>query len=94
VLYYSKHYFQSRNCRHEIYAAIRFDKPVILLYKGDESVLEKMQEDCINNCLGGEDDKYSSSIVALILQKLLGVDNNAQNIVSSMDSSIMDGPIE
>jgi hypothetical protein len=43
--------------------------------------------------LGGEDSKYSSSTVVLILQKLLGVGNDAHNIISSMDSSIMDGPI-
>jgi hypothetical protein len=93
VLFYSKHYFQSRNCRREIYAAIKLDKPVILLYKGDESILEEMQEECINNCLGAEDG-IDSPTATLILQKLLGVDNDAQNIISSMDSSIMDGPIE
>jgi hypothetical protein len=93
VLFYSKHYFQSKNCRREIYAAIKLDKPVILLYKGDESVLEEMQEECMNNCLGVEDGTDSPT-ATLILQKLLGVDNDAQNIISSMDSSIMDGPIE
>jgi hypothetical protein len=96
VLFYSKHYFQSKNCRREIYAAIKLDKPIILLYKGDESVLEEMQEECTNNCLGVEDGTDSPP-AALILQTLLGIGNDVQQNNVSIDSSsiIMDnGPIE
>jgi hypothetical protein len=43
ILYYSKGYFQSKDCRHEVYAAIKLDKPIILLYEGDESILAEIE---------------------------------------------------
>ena len=42
LIFYSKGYFKSKNCRHEVYAAMKFDKPIILLYEGHHSVIEDM----------------------------------------------------
>ena len=42
VIFYSKGYFKSKNCRREVYAAMKFDKPIILLYEGHHSVIEDM----------------------------------------------------
>jgi hypothetical protein len=74
ILYYSKGYFRSKNCRREIYTAIKLDKPVILLYEGDESILEEMEEECTSHCEinNGEQDCPGAG---LILEKLLGDTN-------------------
>jgi hypothetical protein len=58
ILYYSKGYFKSRNCRREIYAAAKLGKPIILIYEGDESVIEEMEDECLSNCgiSNGEQD--------------------------------------
>jgi hypothetical protein len=71
ILYYSGGYFRSKNCLREIYAAVKLDKPVILLYEGDESILEEMKEECLSNCdsNNGEQDCPGAG---LILEKLLG----------------------
>jgi hypothetical protein len=90
ILYYSKGYFQSKNCRREIYAAIYFDKPIILLYEGDDSVLEEMKDECIDNCVG-YDGEYDYPRVELILEKLLG-STHPQNQLH--DDSHMHGPIQ
>jgi hypothetical protein len=71
VLYYSKGYFRSTNCRREIYAAINLEKPIILLYEGDESVIEEMKDECIDNC-GGDDGEHDCPGATVILEKLLG----------------------
>mmetsp|Transcript_32654 Transcript_32654/g.39673 ORF Transcript_32654/g.39673 Transcript_32654/m.39673 type:complete len:1372 (-) Transcript_32654:215-4330(-) len=54
VLFYSAGYFQSRNCRREIYTAMKLNKPTILLYVGDENVLNEMKEECIEHCVCSE----------------------------------------
>jgi hypothetical protein len=50
ILYYSRGYFWSKNCQHEIYAAVKLNKPIILLYEGDEVVLQEMENECLSNC--------------------------------------------
>lgn len=51
VLYYSEGYFRSTNCRRELYAAIEFQKPIILIFQGDEDeVLSEIMTECENNC--------------------------------------------
>ena len=49
ILFYSEGYFNSRNCRREIDAALRLGKPVIVIYEGGESILESMREECSQN---------------------------------------------
>jgi hypothetical protein len=71
ILYYSKGYFKSKNCRREIYAAMKLDKPVILLYEGDESVLMEMEEECMSHCDSNNGEQDCPGAV-LILEKLLG----------------------
>ena len=67
MIYYSRSYFQSRNCRREVNAAIKLNKPIILLYEenGQNSTIEEMKKDCITNCSRNE---IPSEI---ILQKIL-----------------------
>ena len=43
ILFYSEGYFASRNCQREIYTSIRLKKPVIVVYEGNELVLEIMK---------------------------------------------------
>ena len=50
VLFYSRNYFRSKNCRREFFAAIEQKKPIIVLYDGDDLTLEEMREECISNC--------------------------------------------
>ena len=69
VLYYSEGYFKSTNCRREIYAAIKFSKPIILIFSGDGSVLEVMKEECAQHC---DSDKVDT-----ILSRLLGDDEDS-----------------
>jgi hypothetical protein len=74
ILYYSKGYFKSKNCRREIYAAIKLEKPIILLYEGNDSFLEEMKVECMNNC-GGNNSEQDCPRAGLILEKLLGDTN-------------------
>ena len=53
ILYYSKGYFRSKNCRRELYAAYHFCKPVIVIYEGDSSVIEEMRDECCDYCVDG-----------------------------------------
>jgi hypothetical protein len=87
ILYYSKGYFRSKNCRREIYAAIKLDKPIILLYEGDDSVLGEMEDECMNHCEGINVDQDCPG-TALILEKLLGDINMIHT------DSCMQGPIQ
>ena len=74
VLYYSEGYFKSTNCRREIYVAIKYSKPIILIFSGDGSVLEIMKEECshqhcdsdkvdtiLSSLLRGDEDSSTSS---------------------------------
>jgi hypothetical protein len=72
ILYYSGGYFRSKNCRREIYAAIKLEKPIILLYEGDKSILQEMEDECMTNCEG---DGVEVPTATLILEKLLGDTN-------------------
>jgi hypothetical protein len=88
ILYYSGGYFRSKNCRREIYAAIKLDKPIILLYEGDEIVLQEMEEECLSNCDSSNNGEIDCPGAALILEKLLGYTN-----VRHADSHL-NGPIQ
>jgi hypothetical protein len=87
VLFYSRHYFRSRNCRREIYAAIQLGKPIILLYEGDSLVLEEMKKECMSNCINdGDSGGDDVAETHFILKKLLGS--------SQTTSNSFDGPIQ
>jgi hypothetical protein len=73
ILFYSKHYFRSTNCQRELYAAIKLNKPIILLYEGEQSILEEMQQECINNCDNNDGSLFGSEA---IIRKLLGEDDH------------------
>jgi hypothetical protein len=104
VVFYRKNYFRSRICRREIYAAMKFKKPMILIYEGDQSVIEQMKQECIRNCDSDSDAgdlELFQSASTSILQTLIGEDeydqsSNTSTCVSSDDttSSINSGPIQ
>jgi hypothetical protein len=51
VLYYSKGYFRSKNCRLELYAAVTMNKPIMVIYEGDDTVLlQDLRNECSANC--------------------------------------------
>ncbi len=72
VLFYSKHYFESRNCRREIYAAISLGKPIIVIYEGDERVLDELKTECMVNC-----ESPNNSDGAEILQNIFESGTNS-----------------
>ena len=46
VLHYTKGHFKSTNRRRGIYAAAEMNKPSILMFSNDESILDAMKEQC------------------------------------------------
>ena len=50
VIFYSKGYFESRNCRRELYAAVEQNKPILVLYDGQDGTVEEMKERCRKYC--------------------------------------------
>ena len=93
VIFYSKNYFKSKNCRREVYAAMEYDKPIVLVYEGDHSVIDQMKEECTRYC-DGISDGIGVPDAACILQKLLGDDDGQSSIVSSGDFSRITPPHE
>jgi hypothetical protein len=63
IVFISKDYFKSWNCRREIYAAVRLGKPFVVIYEGDESALEIMINECRRFCTGTTDDETLSKIL-------------------------------
>jgi hypothetical protein len=49
ILYYSKGYFRSTNCRRELFAAMDEQKPTLVIYEGNEYVLQTMKEECMSS---------------------------------------------
>ncbi len=79
ILYYSKYYFESQNCRREVYAAMKFNKPMILIFEGGDTVIEEMISECTVHCESSDISKPSSES---ILKKLLGdEDENNENVL-------------
>jgi len=54
LLFYSKGYFRSKNCRREIYAAVQLKKPIYILYEGDGFSIEDMKFECRKFCISGQ----------------------------------------
>ena len=48
--FYSDKYFRSFNCRREFYKAVALDKPIIIAYEGDDTVVDEMKEKCAKYC--------------------------------------------
>lgn len=92
ILFYSRKYFQSKNCRREIYEAVYLDKPIILLHENGEKEIKAMIEECHKYC---QSDGFNSPSATQILQKLLGDPNygdpNAPKNDANDDTS---GPIQ
>merc|ERR1740124_1432558 len=53
LIFYSKGYFRSKNCRREVYAAVEFNKPIYTIYEGDEFDLEEVKAECRRFCTDG-----------------------------------------
>ena len=70
-LYYCEGYFKSINCRREIYAAVKMNKPIIVVFSGDESIQGVLREECTQYC---DNEKIGS-----ILPSLLGT--NSRNSI-------------
>ena len=87
LLYYSKSYFRSRNCRREIYTAIRLNKPIIVVYEGGENTLRELREECMENCIGAIDIASPGSLA--VLKKLFGNDDGELGFTTSKNPPIL-----
>ncbi len=77
MLYYSQNYFRSKNCRREIRAAIKMNKPILIVFDGNhESVLRDMRQECL-----AESDSADSA--ADILGFINQVFNKRRSIIMS-----------
>jgi hypothetical protein len=63
IVFVSKDYFASMNCRREIITAVRLGKPFIVIYEGDQFALESMMNECKRCCTGTTDDDTLSKIL-------------------------------
>ncbi len=75
----SEHYFKSKNCRREIYSAIRQKKPIVLVYEGGAKTIENMKKECKENCDGTNEDSLHSPGSSTILQTLLSNEEGTNN---------------
>jgi len=50
LIFYSKGYFGSENCRREFYHAVALEKPIIVVYDGDDIVIQEMKDECETYC--------------------------------------------
>jgi len=53
LIFYTKGYFMSTNCRREVYAAVHQKKPIYVLYDSETSDIDQMKEECIGYCKDG-----------------------------------------
>jgi hypothetical protein len=72
LIFYSENYFRSFNCRREFYAAVALEKPIIVVYEGDASVVDKMKEECAKYCT----EKYRNEGIDInhVLENILTKD--------------------
>jgi len=72
LIFYSENYFRSFNCRREFYAAVALEKPIIVVYEGDDSVVDKMKEECAKYCT----EKYRNEGIDInhVLENILAKD--------------------
>eukprot|EP00961_Rhodomonas_salina_P018190 244622-Rhodomonas_salina.1 len=54
ICFLTEGYFRSRDCRHEVYAAIALNKPVIVVYEAEERtrgpLLDELKAECREAC--------------------------------------------
>ena len=86
-LYYSKSYFRSRNCRREIYTAIRLNKPIIVVYEGGETTLRELREECMENCIRAIDKDSPGSLA--VLKKVFDNDDGELGFATSSNPPIL-----
>eukprot|EP00593_Proboscia_inermis_P015009 CAMPEP_0171309878 /NCGR_PEP_ID=MMETSP0816-20121228/20066_1 /TAXON_ID=420281 /ORGANISM="Proboscia inermis, Strain CCAP1064/1" /LENGTH=438 /DNA_ID=CAMNT_0011793699 /DNA_START=1162 /DNA_END=2478 /DNA_ORIENTATION=+ len=68
IIFYSAGYFESKNCRRELNAAVNMEKPTIVIFEGDEaSTLRQLKDECFNNCYGRGTEPTSDKILEHIL---------------------------
>jgi len=62
LIFYSKGYFRSVNCRREFYHAVALEKPIVVVYDGDDTVIKEMKEEYVfiaqNNSAVKRKNKY------------------------------------
>jgi len=69
IIFYSEGYFESKNCRRELNAAVNMKKPTIVIFEGDEaSTLRQLRNECFNNCYGRGNEPTSETILEHILR--------------------------
>lgn len=88
ILFYSSKYFQSKNCRREVYEAVLLDKPIILLHEGGEKVLEEIREECHKYCQG---DGLNTPDATIVLQKIFGPFHGDPSLSEAYEAT---GPIQ
>ena len=54
IIMYTDLYFESKNCRREVYAAVRSGRPTIVLYDGKDITVEKMKKSCLTHCIDND----------------------------------------
>merc|ERR1740136_223235 len=50
IIFYSEGYFQSKNCRRELYAAVSQNKPLLVLHESSDNTVETIKEECEEYC--------------------------------------------
>ena len=51
IIFYSEGYFESKNCRRELYAAVEQNKPILVLHDDNGTTVEKIREECETFCI-------------------------------------------
>ena len=46
VIFYTKGYFQSKNCRRDVYAVVEKNKPTLVLYDGKDGIVDSIHMEC------------------------------------------------
>jgi len=72
LIFYSDTYFRSFNCQREFYKAVALEKPIIVVYAGDDSVVDKRKEECTKYCT----EKYRNEGIDIshVLENILAKD--------------------
>ena len=90
VLFYSEGYFRSTNCRRELFAAIDFQKPIILIFQGDEQhVIYEIINECEKHC--------NTPLFDTLSEKSADMDgsdgfNNALLLTNEFDIEMVESP--
>jgi hypothetical protein len=59
VIFASKGYFKSKNCRTELYAALNLKKPIVVILDPEkDGCLEKLRQECLEYCVDAAPAEY------------------------------------